>query len=130
MEPFTLEKYLQNPQREIVTGEGRPVRILCTDIQDPRDNRQIVAAVSYDTAGELVFRYDATGDAQIKTLPEANLYFKSAAREGYVNIFRDKRNTIFTGADVYNTKEAAIESASVTNWWTLLATVRVEYTEK
>lgn len=129
MEPFTLEKYLQNPQREIVTGEGRPVRILCTDIQDPRDNRQIVAAVSYDTAGELVFRYDATGNAQLKSLPEANLYFKSASCVGYVNIFRDKKNTIFTGAEVYGTKESAIEGASVTDWWTLLATVRVEYTE-
>jgi hypothetical protein len=129
MEPFTLEKYLQNPQREIVTGEGRPVRILCTDIQDPRDNRQIVAAVSYDTAGELVFRYDATGDAQLKSLPEANLYFKGAARVGYVNIFRDEKNTVFTGAEVYDTRESAIEGASVTDWWTLLATVRVEYTE-
>lgn len=128
MEPFTLEKYLQNPQREVVTGDGLPVRILCTNIQSSRE-RPIVAAVSYGTAGESIFEYDINGDARIETLPWINLYFKNATMVGYVNIFRDQRGTIFTGASVYNTKESAIDAASVTNWWTLLATVRVEYTE-
>jgi len=31
MEQFSLEKYLKNPSRKVVTRRGNPVRILCTD---------------------------------------------------------------------------------------------------
>ena len=31
MEEFSLEKYLKNPNRKIVTRDGRSVRIVCTD---------------------------------------------------------------------------------------------------
>ncbi len=31
MEQFSLEKYLENPTRKVVTRDGRPVRIICTD---------------------------------------------------------------------------------------------------
>lgn len=31
MKQFSLEKYLANPERKIVTREGKKVRIICTD---------------------------------------------------------------------------------------------------
>lgn len=31
MEQFSLEKYLENPNRKVVTRDGRPVRIVCWD---------------------------------------------------------------------------------------------------
>ena len=31
MEQFNLEKYLENPNRKIVTCDGKSVRIVCTD---------------------------------------------------------------------------------------------------
>lgn len=31
MKPFSLEEYLKNPDREVVTRDGRKVRIICTD---------------------------------------------------------------------------------------------------
>ena len=31
MKPFNLEEYLKNPSRKVVTRDGRPVRIICTD---------------------------------------------------------------------------------------------------
>ena len=31
MEEFSLEKYLKNPNRKIVTRDGKSVRIVCTD---------------------------------------------------------------------------------------------------
>ena len=33
MKPFNLKEYLVNPLRKIVTRDGRPVRILCTDVK-------------------------------------------------------------------------------------------------
>ena len=34
MKPFSIKEYLENPNREVVTREGKPVRILCTDLDD------------------------------------------------------------------------------------------------
>ena len=34
MEQFSLEKYLANPSRKVVTRDGRRVRIICTDRRD------------------------------------------------------------------------------------------------
>ena len=34
MEQFSLEKYLANPSRKVVTRNGRNVRIICTDRRD------------------------------------------------------------------------------------------------
>ena len=31
MEQFSLQKYLENPSRKVVTRSGNPVRIICTD---------------------------------------------------------------------------------------------------
>lgn len=32
MEQFNLKKYLKNPNRKIVTRDGRSMRIVCTDM--------------------------------------------------------------------------------------------------
>ena len=34
MEQFSLEKYLANPSRKVVTRDGRNARIICTDRKD------------------------------------------------------------------------------------------------
>ena len=33
MKPFNLEEYLANPSRKVVTREGKPARIICTDVK-------------------------------------------------------------------------------------------------
>ena len=37
MKPFNLEEYLKNPSREIITRDGKDVRILCTDFNNDKD---------------------------------------------------------------------------------------------
>ena len=32
MKPFSLEEYIKNPSRKIVTRDGKPVKILCTNL--------------------------------------------------------------------------------------------------
>ena len=43
MEEFSLEKYLKNPNRKIVTRDGRSVRIVCTNRLD--ENYHVIALV-------------------------------------------------------------------------------------
>lgn len=47
MTQFSLEKYLENPSRKVVTRDGRQVRILCTDAK-AKDGCCIIAAIETD----------------------------------------------------------------------------------
>ena len=47
MEQFDLEKWLQDKSRKVVTRDGRPVRILCTDAK-AKDGCCIIAAIETD----------------------------------------------------------------------------------
>ena len=35
MKQFNLEEYLANPSKKVVTRDGRDVRIICTDFDNP-----------------------------------------------------------------------------------------------
>ena len=44
MKQFNLQEYLKNPNRRIVTRNGKSVKILCTDKRD-KDDYNIVALI-------------------------------------------------------------------------------------
>ena len=59
MEQFSLEKYLANPSRKLVTGDGRKVKILCTN---RKSTYPIVALVeNHDSDNESVYSYRENG---------------------------------------------------------------------
>ena len=35
MKQFNLQEYLKNPERKVITRDGRKVRIICTDFDNP-----------------------------------------------------------------------------------------------
>ena len=41
MKQFSLEKWLENPSRKVVTRRGNPVRIICTDRKHGEDTLPI-----------------------------------------------------------------------------------------
>lgn len=76
MEQFTLDKYLENPERKVVTGVGEPVRILCTDLKGFVEDVKIVAAVTLSNGYETIRTFDTNGVfACIETYTKDNLYF-------------------------------------------------------
>ena len=102
MKPFSIKEYLENPNRELVTPEGRPVRILCTDLDD---NDYPVAAA---TKNRHVDRYTADGLFQLGQVNKYDLFFAREKREGWALIFKE---TAFRAShlspEIYATKEAA-----------------------
>ena len=70
MKPFSIKEYLENPNREVVTREGKPVRILCTDLDD---NDYPVAAA---TKNRHVDRYTADGLFQAGKKTKYDLFFE------------------------------------------------------
>ena len=104
MKQFNLEEYLKNPSKKIVTRDGRDVRIICTDFDNP----------DYPVVGEIKGHKwplsSATNGEVIKGRPLAcDLFFASEKHEGWINIFRGKDNP-FTGNIIFASKEEAEES--------------------
>ena len=74
MEQFSLEKYLANPSRKVVTRDGRKVRIVCTDRNI--NNFPIVALIQlYNDSDEEVFTYTKDGKRRVDESTRLDLFF-------------------------------------------------------
>lgn len=76
MKAFSLQEYLENPQRKLVTRDGRSVRIICTDKKSTGD--PIVALLEYSdentTNKEAVIFYNEKGKINLCD-NDADLFF-------------------------------------------------------
>ena len=59
MKQFNLQEYLAHPERKVVTRDGRPVRIICTD--SDAEGGPIVAIVTMDDNKKRVLNYNENG---------------------------------------------------------------------
>lgn len=88
MEQFSLDKYFANPQRKIVTRDGRQARIICTDVDS--ENAPIVALIKdKDTGREMALFFTKYGKYYATTQDSnADLFFASIKHEDWVNLYR------------------------------------------
>ena len=118
MKAFSLEEYLKNPSRKVVTREGKKVRIICTDA---RGNYPIVALIEegcYDNA----LSYTEDGKLYNGESNVYDLFFAPEKHKGWVNVYRD-----FDGmmcGSVFDTEEDAKCNAKIA-----IATVKIEWEE-
>ena len=127
MEQFSLEKYLANPSRKVVTRDGCPVRILCTDKKSY--NEQIVGLIMGDNGMEFISTWTQQGKQFVNTDRPNDLFFAPEKHEGWVNLYKwlGKEYTYHMG-NVYNSKAEA-ENGSSNNNYKYVATIRIEWEE-
>ena len=106
MEQFSLEKYLANPSRKVVTKDGRKVRILCTDRR--YENYPIVALVQIcdNYLNEEVYTYTENGELDIEHPYRDDLFFAPETHEGWVNVYEEGTNRYLDGC-ICSTEEEA-----------------------
>ena len=120
MKPFSIKEHLEHPEWKVVTREGKPVRILCTDLDD---NDYPVAAA---TKNRHVDRYTADGLFHAGRETKYDLFFASEKHEGWVNVIRDMvHNEVYCGNMIYASKEEAERIANNAT----LATAKIEWEE-
>lgn len=102
MKQFSLEEYLKNPKRKIVTRDGRSARIICTDYKD--NDFPIIAIVTQDDNHESIDIFDENGVFIFNEESERNLFFAPEKHDGWV-IMRDNNQL---SAGIYDTYEEAI----------------------
>ena len=118
MKAFSLEEHLKNPNRKVVTRNGRSARIICTDA---KGNYPIVALIEeggYDNA----LSYTKDGKLYVGETNDYDLFFAPEKHEGWVNVYRDL-DDVMCGS-VFATEEDAKCKAK-----TAIATVRIEWEE-
>ena len=71
MEQFSLEKWLQDKSRKIVTRDGKPVRIVCWDL---KCNTPIIAAIQWNQEREDCYCYNTIGRCA-NNVCELDLFF-------------------------------------------------------
>ena len=121
MKQFNLEEYLKNPERKIVTRDGRDVRIRCTDVK--RASYPVLALVDNGCYESSVF-YTKNGEYFLGEENSSDLFFDTEKKEGRVNIYKNERDHYF-GKFIYPKKtdsEAVADS-------TCIATVKIEWEE-
>lgn len=105
MKPFNLKEYLEHPDWKVVTREGEPVRILCTDLDD---NDYPVAAAIRNRHTD---KFTADGLFQADRVTKYDLFFANERREGWAIIFKQPLTGSFElSPEIYATKEAAVRT--------------------
>lgn len=122
MKAFSLEEYLKNPSKKVVTRAGSKARIICTNANS---EYPIVALVErYDY--EETFTYTKDGCYfSIGSPSQLDLFFAPEKHEGWVNIYKGEENYRYTG-DVFSSKERALMKAE---GYDCVATVKIEWEE-
>ena len=126
MKQFDLKEYLANPSRKLVTGDGRKVKILCTNRKSPYP---IVALVeNHDNDNENVCSYRENGLYSLYSLSEENnLFFAPEKHEGWVNVYRNSDSGHTYAGAVYDSQEDAKRRKALDKDY--VTTLKIEWEE-
>lgn len=96
MKQFNLEEYKKNPNRKVITRDGRNVRIICTDRradEEEEDDRSIVALVDNRASEELILCHK-DGKHFCNSNSEEDLFFKPKTNTGWLNLYKDENGRV------------------------------------
>ena len=123
MEQFSLEKYLENPNRKVVTRKGIDAKIICTD---GSNKTYPIFALIQNEEGKDVFSYTNEGMNTEGYKSSFDLFFAPVKKSGWINLY--KMNSIISpGPRAYDTKEKA-ESVAVKKSY-YISTIKIEWEE-
>lgn len=110
MKPFNLEEYLANPNKKVITRDGRKVtRIICTDA---KGEYPIVALIEQPNSNdEVPFTFTIDGKYFSSEINKKDLFFASENHEGWVNLYITDTNVQIATHILYDSKEKAIEAS-------------------
>ena len=99
MKKFSLEEYLKNPDREVVTRGGQKVRIICTDFDNP----------DFPVVGEIKghkwpFSFATNGTSIEGRQLCSDLFFAPEKHEGWIIINKYPDGVRDSNGIIYHTK--------------------------
>ena len=122
MKEFSLEEYIENPERKVVTRDGRPVRIICTD---RKGATPIIALVNDGLSEELGHAFYSDGKIFSDEDNELDLFFAPEKHEGWINIYADINDNSHPGNHIFESKEEAEEEGEKGSGY--VTTIKIEW---
>ena len=129
MEQFSLEKYLANPSRKVVTRSGHSVRIICTDRKafQAEPSRKVIGLVDMSYCEEAKIWYEK-GNYYANSISSFDLFFAPEKHEGWVNIYKSKYDG-YDLSQVYQRKEDAENEKYINDSDVYITTTKIEWEE-
>lgn len=128
MKQFNLEEYLKNPNKKVVTRDGRSVRIICTD-RVSEQGYPLLALVMTD-GNECVWTYNTYGEFYTSNTNHAlDLFFAPEKHEGWVNIYKHNDGHYEGDGNIYNTEEECKANQTSCYRYQYLTTIKIEWEE-
>ena len=126
MKKLNLEDYLKNPARKVVTRDGCPVRILCTDKKSY--NEQIVGLIMGDNGMEFISTWTQQGKSFFNSDTPNDLFFAPEKHEGWVNLYKyANKDCAYYMGSINNSKAEAENKRDTSD--KCVATIRIEWEE-
>ena len=121
MEQFSLEKYLANPSRKVVTRDGRRVRVICTDMKST--TYPVVALIENGSGYEQLTTFSKNGEYAVNESSRSDLFFAPEKHEAWINMYKTNR----VGTELFDTQDSAEEYG--THHPNYVATIKIEWEE-
>ena len=125
MEQFSLEKYLANPSRKVVTRDGKNVRILCTDRK--LDSKEVVGLTMNNDGTEGLLSWSKQGKSLSLNDSSFDLFFAPEKHEGWINVYRNSDGGHAYAGAVYDSKEDAEKRKVIDENY--VTTIKIEWEE-
>ena len=126
MKEFSLEEYLKNPEREVVTRDGRKVRIVCTD-RKGLNTKPIVALITLPNGDEVIKTFWDNGIETAGSEDINDLFFVPEKHEGWIIINKWPDGERDTNGIIYDTELDIPNKPQVGTH--RVATIKIEWEE-
>lgn len=113
MKQFNLEEYLKDPNKKVVTRDGRNARIICTDRKGTEYSVGALCTMSKES--EDCYFYFPNGRMYLDADADScmDLFFAPEKKEGWLNLYKDVNGRVAIGTvyPIESEKDARMASA-------------------
>lgn len=122
MKPFNIEEYIRNPKQSVVTRDGKPVRIVCTD----RKNEYPILALVDSNSREDIECYTIDGKCYRDAEDNLDLFFNTKTCEGWLNLYKNGNKVEIGTVFPIKSEEEARKASKDKDY---ITTCRIEWEE-
>ena len=125
MKQFTVEEYQKNPNRKVITRDGKSVKIGCTDMIGT--SYPVLAICRVDPTHDCYYSCTLNGKHTLGVNSRLDLFFAPEKHEGWVNLYNLSEGPHL--GSVYSSKEVAEAMSKKCGLHPYIATIKIEWEE-
>ena len=127
MKQFNLQEYLSNPNRQVITREGKKVRIICTDA---KSIYPVLGLMDDGICGERFISCQENGRESNDLIESTyDLFFGPIKHTDWVNLYRTASGQYKCGS-AHKTEQNAKNVSDVDSQYKYVTTIKVEWKEE